>query len=117
MVTLQFLWNGHPAIGSSFGSHEQLFRFRRFNKLKAIHINMKEHAQFSLTEIHSAIEQLETIIVSIKRQTTDNREAIQETFPTLSRSRVDKLLTEPLDSNEMIEQTKQLIQFLIGKTY
>ncbi|MEK6476054.1 hypothetical protein WJR50_00925 [Catalinimonas sp. 4WD22] len=78
---------------------------------------MKEHAQFSRTEIEDTIAQLESIMVNIKRQSTDQPEAIKQTFPTLSSNRINQLLSEPLDAEEMITRTKQLIQFFIGKTY
>ena len=78
---------------------------------------MKDHAQFSTPEIQTLIERLEVIMVSIKSQTTDDRDAIQEKFPTLSRHRINEIVTAPLGSDEMVEQAKQLIQTLIGKTY
>lgn len=78
---------------------------------------MKQQAHFSSSEIEATIAQLEAIMVHIKRQTTDQPEALRQAFPTLSHSRMDQLLSEPLTADKIVAQTKELIQSLIAKTY
>lgn len=79
---------------------------------------MKNTTQFSSEEVNDIIDQLEGLMVNIQRQSTDDHEAIQEAFPTLDRSAVDRHLAEgPATSDDMIRQTKQLVQYLIGKIH
>ena len=79
---------------------------------------LKNSIPFSPQEIDSIVEQLETIMVDTQRTTVDEREALQAFFPTLSRARMDDLLSEePLTPDVIVQRTKELIQFLIGKTY
>ena len=79
---------------------------------------MKNTAQFSSQEIDDIIARLEALMIHIKRQSIDDRQAIQDAFPTLSRPIIDQHLTNnPLMPDEMIQQIKTLIQYLIGKMH
>ena len=57
-------------------------------------------------------------MVNTQRPTVDEQKALQKLFPTLSHARMDELLSEePLTPDAMVQRTKDVIQFLIGKTY
>ncbi len=73
--------------------------------------------QLSSEEVDDLIAQPQAIMVNLKAQSTDDRGAIQASFPALNRAIVDRHLSKNASSDDIIRALKKMTQYLIGRRY